>query len=515
MTTNDTPTALERLLGAMQDDQCFPALSGTISAINQIVDSESESAGKLTKAILQDFALTNKLLRLVNTVTYGQFGGKINTISKAVVILGFETVRNVATALILLEFLQNKSQATQFRDEVLSSFLAGLVAMQLSHGRNIRDTEEAMICAMFQNLGKLLSTIYFFDESQEIAALASEGMNESQASHKVLGISYNELGINIAKSWNFPDRLQTGMRKITGDKVRKPRDELDHLNITVNLANELCMIAASTPIEEKDQALDQLIDRYRDAVRVNAQQLNKALEHGMEEISIRAAILNLPTSNSPLLKTVSHWNGDENPSETTPIDDDGMDGITALDLVAEQNNESEAVKVDPEAILGDGIQDVTNTLVAEYNLNDVLQMVLETMFRGMRFNRILAFVRDAKTNTMRARFGFGKGIDTLLPKLHFPLKFEPDVFHVALEKGVDIVIENVAAENISSKIPAWYRDAVNAECFLLLPVMINNKAIGVIYADMQTANSLQVTPRQLSLLRTLRNQAVLAIKQKQ
>ncbi len=116
---------------------------------------------------------------------------------------------------------------------------------------------------------------------------------------------------------------------------------------------------------------------------------------------------------------------------------------------------------------------------------------------------------------MRARFGFGEDIDRVLPKLQFPVSFEPDVFHVAMEKGVDIVIEDVAAENIASKIPAWYRSAVKAQCFLLLPVMINGKAIGLFYADMETANSLQVSQRQLSLLRTLRNQAVLAIRQKQ
>lgn len=142
-------------------------------------------------------------------------------------------------------------------------------------------------------------------------------------------------------------------------------------------------------------------------------------------------------------------------------------------------------------------------------------MVLETMYRGMGFNRVLIFVRDGKTSTMRARFGFGSEIDRVLSRLHFPIAFEPDVFHVALEKGVDIVIEDVTAENIASKIPGWYRGAVAAQCFLLLPVMINQRAIGLFYADMESANTLKVSPRQLSLLRTLRNQAVLAIKQKQ
>jgi HD-like signal output (HDOD) protein len=508
---NSTASPLDRLLHGMNDDE-FPALSNTISEINKIVSSESESAGKLTKVILQDMALTNKLLKLVNTVSYGQFGGKINTISKAVVILGFETIRNVAMTLILLEFLQNRSQAAKLRDDVISSFFAGLVASRLSIGRNVRDSEEAMICAMFHNLGKLLATFYFYDESQQVTELMEQGIPEAKASHQVLGISYNDLGQEIAKRWNFPDRLLVGMQVISGSKARKPHGELEHLNVTVNLANELCRIATTTAITDKKNAVKQLTQRYAEAISIDEEQLDKAMQHGLEEMAVRAGILNIPTAHSPLLKSASQWSGYvPEPEKAAP--DDEMSGITELETAAEAISASE--KSDPESILSAGIQDVTNTLVEDFNLNDVLQMVLETMYRGMGFNRILLLVRDAKTGTMRARLGFGQDIDTLLPKFHFPVKFSPDVFHVAVEKGVDIVIEDVTAENIASKMPDWHRKAVNAQCFLLLPVMINNSAIGLFYADMETANSLQVTQRQLSLLRTLRNQVVLAIKQKQ
>lgn len=94
------------------------------------------------------------------------------------------------------------------------------------------------------------------------------------------------------------------------------------------------------------------------------------------------------------------------------------------------------------------------------------------------------------------------------------MAFTPDVFHLAMDKGADIVIEDVTAQNIASKIPTWYREAVTSQSFLLLPVMINGKAIALFYADMEQANAMQVSQRQLSLLRTLRNQAVLAIRQK-
>jgi len=140
-------------------------------------------------------------------------------------------------------------------------------------------------------------------------------------------------------------------------------------------------------------------------------------------------------------------------------------------------------------------------------------MVLETMHRGMRFNRTLILVRDGKNN-MAARFGFGQDSEAVLPKFHFSMEFVPDVFHLAMSKGADLLIEDITAENIAAKIPKWYRDAVTSQSFLLLPVIINGKPIALFYADMEQANAMQVSQKQLSLLRTLRNQAVLAIKQK-
>jgi hypothetical protein len=136
------------------------------------------------------------------------------------------------------------------------------------------------------------------------------------------------------------------------------------------------------------------------------------------------------------------------------------------------------------------------------------------MHRGMGFSRTLIMIRNNKLGAMIARFGFGQGINEVIPRFRFPLQFVPDVFHLSIEKGLDISIEDIYALNISDKIPNWYRDTVNAPCFILLPLMLNGKAIGMFYADMPEANSLDMSRQQLSLLRTLRNQAVLAIKQK-
>ena len=516
----DKHSTLEFLLRRMRSKSDFPALSGIITEINKIVSSESESASKLAQTILQDFALTNKLLKLVNTVSYGQFGGNINTISKAVVILGFETVRNIAMSLILLEFLQNKSQALEMKDEVIGSFFAGIIAARLSPGSRVGDAEESMICAMFHNLGRMLAKFYFFEESQEVARLMDDqGMDEEHAAIKVLGLSYNDLGVGVAKSWNFPGRLLAGMQKLPGDKIRKPASDTDQLCVTVNMANELCAISAVTDPRDKENALQKLTARYAGAAQVSEKIFSNALENSLQEFSKRSVMLGINTRQSPMLKKVRQWSGHAEPvvQADKPATTDAMSGVTTLGSTVETGSASNGEAVAPpdaEAILSAGIQDVTNTLVEDYQLNDVLRMVLETIYRSLGFKHVLIMIRDNKQNQMVARFGFGENVVALIPRFRFSLVFEPDVFHLAAEKGLDIVIEDVRAENIASKIPKWFNTAVDSQCFLLLPVTVNKKTLGLIYADMQAANSLQVTPQQLALLRTLRNQAILAIKQK-
>ena len=114
-----------------------------------------------------------------------------------------------------------------------------------------------MICAMFQNLGRMLVTYYFFEESQEIARLVEQGQSEDQASIRILGLTCSEIGTGVARSWNFPKRLLAGMVKLpSGEPVKKPKTDEDQLLATVNMANELCVIAATTSAQEKSAALN-------------------------------------------------------------------------------------------------------------------------------------------------------------------------------------------------------------------------------------------------------------------
>jgi len=506
---SERTSPLEVMLRRLSNCSGFPTLSTTISDINRVVASDSHSTRQLTQVILRDASLTTKLLQVVNSAIYGQYHGRIRTVSKAAMILGCDEVRNTATALMMLEFSRGQPQAKSLQDELVGAFFAGVIAKELCQRLGVNNCEEAVMCTLFQSLGRLLVIFFLYEENLQIRALMDKGLSEEHAAERVLGISYRELGVGIAKHWNFPDRLVEGMQSLPRD-IAAPKTEIEKIQLAANLANDLYMTALRSPAANKTAALQALSKRYGAAIQLKPEELTAVIEQGLKDVAERSATLDLPAAHSPILKTIRSWAGDTAnaaPAESTTTDP-LMQEIGALDA----QEDKVAAQPNAQQMLSAGIRDVTEALTSEFALNDVLQMVLESMYRGMGFSRTMIFIRDPKVNAMRARFGFGVDVDRIIPQCSFPLAFAPDAFHVSLEKGVDIVIENTQAPNIAQRIPDWHRRVISARSFLLLPVMLKTNAIGLLYADSDLADGIKIDAEQLGLLRTLRGQVVLAFK---
>ena len=90
---------------------------------------------------------------------------------------------------------------------------------------------------------------------------------------------------------------------------------------------------------------------------------------------------------------------------------------------------------------------------------------------------------------------------------------KPDIFTMSIKQKRDIIITDIDDGSVSGLIPSWFRSLVPARSILLYPIVVNNAPIGLIYADHDQLGMLDVTTP-ISLLKTLRNQAVMAIKQK-
>jgi HD-like signal output (HDOD) protein len=491
-----------------------------VTAINKIANSESESIDKLSNTILKDFALTNKLLRLVNSAYFRPAGGgSISTVSRAVVVLGFEAVRNIAITVLLFEHLQNKGNANQLKEDFLRANLAGVLAKDIGATAKMRDLEQSFICALFHSLGRLLSQYYFPEESDEIRkVIAQKECSEDLAARQVLGISYEEMGIAIARQWGFPPLIVGTMRRLPTGPVKKPTQQEDRLRVLSGFANELCEVIAQATPEAREKELKKTMARFSEAVAIDQKEIHQTVQRAVEEVADFARVihLNLQQTNfgkqMRLFAKTDSGKGEDSDGTLSGETNNGT-LLSESDPLAGAEVDERGAPIDAQAVLTAGIQDISNTLVEGFQLNDILRIILETMYRAMGFQRVVLCIRDAKAGMMQGRFGFGPNANDIAKKFRFPLTFTPDIFHAATSKGVDLLISDIDDPKIASRIPDWYRKSVPAHSFVLFPLNIKNNPVALIYADRDEPGGIAIPEKELQLLRTLRNQAILAIKQ--
>ena len=513
-------STVDFLLRRMRHKSDFPALSESVSAINKIANSETESIDKLSNTILKDFALTNKLLRLVNSAYFRPAGGgNISTVSRAVIVLGFEAVRNIAITVLLFEHLQNKGNANQLKEDFLRANLAGVLAKDIGATAQMRDLELSFICSLFHSLGRLLSQFYFPEESDEIRrVIAQKSCNEDVAARQVLGISFEDMGVAIARQWGFPSLIISSMRRLPPGTVRKPTQQDERLRVLSGFANELCEVIAQATPEARDRELKKAMARFAESVAIGQKELQQTVQRAIEEVADFARVIHLnlqQTSFGKQMRLFAKGGADGTLGGPGGAGADSDDGtvLGESDPLAGAGGESGVATADAQAVLTAGIQDISNTLIDGYKLNDILRIILETMYRAMGFRRVVLCIRDAKAGVMQGRFGFGPDANEVAQKFRFPLTFTPDIFHAATSKGVDLLISDINDPKIASRIPDWYRKAVPAHSFVLFPLNIKGNPVALIYADRDEPGGIEIPEKELQLLRTLRNQAIMAIKQ--
>lgn len=514
---------LDFLLRRMRHKSDFPALSESVSAINKIASSERESINKLSNHILKDFALTNKILKLVNSAYFRPVGGgSISTVSRAVIVMGFDAVRNIAITVLLFEHMQNKSNITQLKEDFLRANLAGIIGKDISVQTKMRDLEQIFICSLFQNLGRLLAQFYFPEESEEIRnMMLQKPCTEDQAAMQVLGITFDELGAAIAEQWNFPPLILRSMRSLPSGKVRRPQTLEDRTQLMSCFANELCDVIAEGSPEARSKDMKKILARFGDTVPLAEKDLQETLGRAIQEATEFASIIRINLKQTLFGRQMRQFAQGESGSvaERSGPDMDSFgntvllpgDPLHGIQDSLEAGGASSVV--DPQSVLTAGIQDISNTLVDGFKLNDILRIILETMYRAMGFKRVILCIKDVRSNTMQGRFGFGPEAPEVAKNFRFPLKQAPDIFYAATLKGADLLISNIDDEKIAARVPDWFRKIVPAKTFLLFPLNIKGNPVALIYADKDNPGEIVIPEKELSLLRTLRNQAVLAIKQ--
>lgn len=300
-------STIEFLLRRMQRKNDFPTISRTLADINRLTgDDSTASADKLANVILRDFALTSKLLKLVNSAFYGTRSVEITSISQAIVFLGVEQVRMTANSLTFFGHMKNDSSV--LRDSMTKSFLCGLVTRHLAQVNKLRAAEEAFICGMCQNLGENLAIYYFADDYADIMELRREqGLDKSAASRGVLGVSFQELGATVANNWHLPGSIVEAIRGLPPGPVTKPDNDADRLRDIAVFANELSDLFLQFDKDELTTKFDNLLARFSPSIALEHNYCMQLVEAAFEKMKQYAPIFEINFATSRYCKSVQTW----------------------------------------------------------------------------------------------------------------------------------------------------------------------------------------------------------------
>lgn len=300
-------STIEFLMRRMQRRKDFPTVSQTLSDINRLTGDDSAAcADQLSNVILRDFALTSKLLRLVNSAFYGTRSAEITSVSQAVVFLGLEQVRMTANSLMFFGHL--KGDAAALKDSLTRSFLAGLIARHLARQMKLPQAEEAFIAGLCQNLGENLAIYYFTEEYDDIEALRAEkDLDKAAASRGILGVSYAELGAAVARSWNLPDAIVAAVRGLPPGPVQVPADNEEQLRDIAVLANELADLFQSRDRDEMQSELHWLLLAFKRSIALEREYCVKLIAAGFRKLEEFAPVFEIQVANSRYCRAVREW----------------------------------------------------------------------------------------------------------------------------------------------------------------------------------------------------------------
>ncbi len=516
---------LEKALRRIRRTKDFPTISKYVIEINQKLSDHciQSSASELANIILKDYALTNKLLKLVNSAFYGLVAGKVTTVTRAVVLLGYDNVRLAAISLVLFEHFKSKSAARDLKDATIGSFWCGLLAKEIARMQYLIDPEEAFICALLHNLGKLLTIYHMPNDFREIKyRVNQQDAKETNAVKQVLGISYKALGIAVAKQWNFPERIFNTMGSLSTEQLEDKGKRIDPLCALSNFTNALCRIIEKVRWDRRDAAIESLLDRYSGYVTISFKQLKTIMATCLESLYKYSDALQFRLDESEFLMRLSGRNPAGKKSALKNNESPGRgrrpqaDSEPAFCLADGEQVSDSAVALegdDAVSIILGGIQEINTVMLADHEINDVALLSLEIIYRALQCNRAILFINDSREKAMAARFGYGEGIQRIVGKVRFDIgrPGQPDLFLQAIQSGKDLIVEDSFAPELHPLIPEWYREKIDAKAFIFLPIAYQNICVGAYYADLDFTGP-PISALDHKYLSMLRNQLVLAIK---
>jgi putative nucleotidyltransferase with HDIG domain len=205
-------TTLQQFRADVIARKSLPTIPPVLTGIIALIDDDRAGAKKLVDLIERDQALTARLLRLANSAFFGQ-ARKVSTIPRAVLLLGFSTVRNLALGVKVWDTLgtgvSRKELETLWTHSVQVAALARLIARQ----QRQTNPDEAFTTGLLHDVGQLVLALRFKEIYWETARKATSTEHLPGLEQSSLGVDHAEVGSWLLEAWNLPALMVEAVRR--------------------------------------------------------------------------------------------------------------------------------------------------------------------------------------------------------------------------------------------------------------------------------------------------------------
>ncbi|MEP7383331.1 MAG: HDOD domain-containing protein [Gemmatimonadota bacterium] len=466
----DDRSPLEIKMRMILAEADFPAISkDALDALKHMPEDDA-SIQRLANIVLRDYALTLKVLRTANSAYYKRSDKTIQSATHAMLLLGARTVRHLAASILVFEHYRKRSPG--LKELMLLSILTANHARELAMRRNLQDPEEAHLCGMFRNLGEVLIAGYFPREYAKILQhLEIKNKGEAIAAFEVLAFRFEELGEAMAKHWGMPESVITGIR---ADGAVASSE----MGMISAFSHELTAAVYRREFDPKRDGVAEVMARYSKRLSLTREEVAGILEASLAETkeiftSAKVTIddLKLRRLQKAAMAQLGTWGPPVEhiqelaSAEATPEQVAAIDALTELARVREELA-AEVLRI---ALPTSG-----------EDLNRVILMVLEAIFRGGPFDRVVFCMMTPDRSGVKARYGLGTGVEQLLETFTFELSPREGPVAVAMLRRQSVC---VPVERDFTAQELRFAQSLGASSFGVFPVVVGTRLVGCVYCD--------------------------------
>lgn len=187
-------------------DTRLPPSPGGIMRITTVLRDLNASSARIAEAINFEPALVTRILRLANSPLYA-LEKNVATIQQAINAVGTVIIHDIVMMeLTSATFAKSIYKSPEVRTIWKHSLAVALLSRELSRMMKNRATEEAFVCGLLHDIGKIILLSHDEAAFAELTETSTEGETLRTELNK-FGYNHAEIGALVARRWGLPDEV--------------------------------------------------------------------------------------------------------------------------------------------------------------------------------------------------------------------------------------------------------------------------------------------------------------------